>query len=119
MDMKETKIPDNLKKEFHAVIKKALEPVETLERVMDMLKIILESSFGGKPREEIKRIIHKVHKLEHESDVIEKKISKKLFNNKDLDPVSIVHLLKIVDRIGNIPDHAENAADRVRAMLAK
>jgi predicted phosphate transport protein (TIGR00153 family) len=31
MDMKETKIPDNLKKEFHAVIKKALEPVETLE----------------------------------------------------------------------------------------
>lgn len=119
MDMRETKIPDNLKKEFNTVIKKALEPVDTLKQAMDMLKTILESSFGGKPREEIKKYIHKIHKLEHESDVIEKKISKRLFNAKDLDPLSVIHLLKLVDRIGNIPDHAENAGDRIRAMLAR
>jgi predicted phosphate transport protein (TIGR00153 family) len=119
MDMRKTKVPDDLKTEFQAVIIKALEPVETLEKAMSMLKVILESSFGGKPREEIKKVIHKIHKLEHESDVIEKKISKQLFNVKDVDPISIIHLLKIVDRIGNIPDHAENAGDRIRAMLAK
>jgi predicted phosphate transport protein (TIGR00153 family) len=119
MDMRETKVPENLKKEIQAVIKKSIEPVDQLEKAMDMLKTILESSFGGKPREEIKKVIHKIHKLEHESDVIEKKISRHLFNEKDLDPISIIHLLKIVDRIGNIPDHAENAGDRIRAMLAK
>jgi predicted phosphate transport protein (TIGR00153 family) len=119
MEMRKTKIPKTLKDDFSTVIQKALDPVEKLEKVMGMLKTILESSFGGKPREDIKEEIHKIHKFEHESDLIEKNISKKLFNTKDLDPISIIHLLKIVDRIGHIPDHAENAGDRIRAMLAK
>jgi predicted phosphate transport protein (TIGR00153 family) len=119
MEMRKTKIPKNLQKDMMAVINKALEPVETLERVMEMLKTILESSFGGKPREDIKEEIHKIHRLEHESDLIEKKISKELFNAENMDPIAIIHLLKIVDRIGHIPDHVENAGDRIRAMLAK
>ena len=119
MDMRETKIPKELKPEFLAVVKKALEPVDALEKAMDMLRIILESSFGGKPRIEIKKVIHRIHRLEHESDLIEKKISRHLFNAEDMDPIAILHLLKIVDRIGHIPDHAENAGDRIRAMLAK
>ena len=86
---------------------------------MELLKIILEASFGGKPREDIKTLIHRIHRLEHESDVIEKKISKKLFNYQDMDAISILHLLKIVDRFGCVPDYVENGADRIRAMLAK
>ncbi len=119
MDMRETKIPMELKGEFKAVIKKALEPVDVLEKAMGMVRTMLESSFGGKPRTEIKKLIHRIHKLEHESDIIEKKISRQLFNTEDMDPIAIVHLLKIVDRIGHIPDHAENAGDRIRAMLAR
>jgi len=119
MDMRETKIPQELKPEFNELIKKSIVVLDTLENVMGKLKVILESSFGGKPREDIKKIIHNIHRLEHESDLIEKKISKHLFNIEDLDPIAIVHLLKIVDRFGHIPDHAENAGDRIRAMLAK
>ncbi len=119
MEMGKTKIPDEMKNEFIELLKKAIEPVETLGKVMEMLKIILESSFGGKPREEIKKSIHTIHKLEHECDLIEKKISKQLFNSKELDPISILHLLKIVDRFGCVADSAENAGDRIRAMLAK
>jgi predicted phosphate transport protein (TIGR00153 family) len=119
MDMRNTKIPDEMNKEFKELLNRAIEPVETLEKVMDMMKIILESSFGGKPREEMKKYIHEIHKLEHESDLIEKKISKQLFNNEELDPISVMHLLKIVDRFGCVADSAENAGDRIRAMLAK
>ena len=119
MDMRKTKVPKEVKKDFQAVLKKALTTVETLGKAMEMLKIMLEVSFGGRLREDIKRVIHRIHKLEHDSDVIEKKISKELFNNKELDSISIIHLLKIVDRLGCIADHAENAADRIRAMVAK
>jgi predicted phosphate transport protein (TIGR00153 family) len=119
MDMRKTKIPKEIKKDLAAVMKKAILTVETLGKAMEMLKIMLEVSFGGKPREDIKKVIHKIHKLEHDSDVIEKKISKELFNLKDMDPISIIHLLKIMDRVGCIADHAENAADRIRAMIAK
>jgi predicted phosphate transport protein (TIGR00153 family) len=119
MEMRKTKIPKEMKDNFKRMLKKGLESIETLGKVMEKLKIILESSFGGKPREEIKKLIHQIHKIEHESDVIEKKVSRQLFINKDLDPISILHLLKIVDRFGCVADYAENAGDRIRAMLAK
>ena len=111
LDMRQTKVPKEIRKDFNSVMKKAITTVETLSKAMDMFKIMLEVSFGGKPREDIKKVIHKVNKLEHESDVIEKRISKQLFNNKNLDPIGIIHLLKIIDRMGSIADHAENAAD--------
>ena len=119
MDMRRTRIPEDIKENFKALMKKVIETVETLWKAMDMFRFMLESSFGGKMRQDIKNVIHKVHHLEHESDRIEKKISKQLFNSKELDPISVIHLLKIVDRIGHVADHAENAADRIRAMLAK
>ena len=119
MDMKFTPIPEDIKTNFKLVMNKALEIVETLGEALDMFNFMLESSFGGKTREDIKKVIHRIHKLEHESDRIEKKISKQLFNLKDLDPISVIHLLKIIDRMGCIADHAENAGDMIRAMLAK
>ena len=119
MDMRNTEVPEDVKHEFHILIQKVMETVNAIGEVMDMFKIILETSFGGKIRQEIKKMIHEIHKLEHQSDVIEKKISKHLFNIKDIDPISVLHLLKIVERLGYIPDHAENASDKIRAMLAK
>jgi predicted phosphate transport protein (TIGR00153 family) len=119
LDMRKTKIPDEIKKDFQNVMKKAIETVNTLDQAMSMFKIMLETSFGGRTREDIKKVIHKIHKLEHESDLIEKQISKKIFNLKDLEPVSTIHLLKVTDRIGCIADHAENAGDMLRAMIAK
>jgi uncharacterized protein Yka (UPF0111/DUF47 family) len=38
---------------------------------------------------------------------------------KELDPISIFHLVKVVDIIAQIANHAENAGDRIRAMIAK
>lgn len=119
MDMRRTSIPNSMRSDFIAVMKKANTTVETLGRARDMLNVMLGVSFGGKPREDLKKVIHRIHKLEYESDAIEKKISKKLFNNKELDPISIIHLLKIIDGMGCIADHTENAADRIRAMIAK
>lgn len=119
MEMKHTTIPENMKVNFKEVMKKAINIVYTLGKALDLFHFMLESSLGGKTRQEIKNVIHSIHKLEHESDRIEKKLSKQLFNSKNLDPISILHLLKIIDRMGCMADHAENAADMIRAMLAK
>lgn len=119
MDMRKTIIPNEIKTDISAVISKAIETVNTLGHAIELFKFMLDSSFGGKSRQEIKNVIHSVHKLEHDSDLIEKKISKQLFNNSKLDAISVIHLLKIVDRMGCIADHAENASDKIRAMIAK
>ena len=35
------------------------------------------------------------------------------------DPIQIYHLVRLVETIGSIADHAQNAADMMRAMIAK
>ena len=119
--MKDTKVPPEVGKEIKKVIDMVLKTVHAYQKVMDHMNTLLEVSFGGKEREKVKKFIIQIHKYEHESDVVERNVSKILFNMdpEELDPVSVIHLLKIVDRLGEIANKAENAGDRVRAMLAK
>jgi len=35
------------------------------------------------------------------------------------DPVGLFHLVRLAETIGSIADHAENAGDMMRAMIAK
>jgi uncharacterized protein Yka (UPF0111/DUF47 family) len=38
---------------------------------------------------------------------------------KKLEPMDVYHLLKIIDLVDDIADHAENVADWLRSMIAK
>ena len=119
--MKDTKVPPDVRKLIIKVMDKVLKTVKAYQKVMSHMGILLEVSFGGKEREKVKRFIKQIHKYEHDSDVAEREVSRMLFNMppEELDPISVMHLLKIVDRLGMIANKAENAGDRVRAMLAK
>jgi uncharacterized protein Yka (UPF0111/DUF47 family) len=37
----------------------------------------------------------------------------------DIDPVTIFRMVRLAEAIGSIADHAENALDMMRAMVAK
>lgn len=119
MAMRYTKIPNDIKEDLLLLTMKVIETAESLEGALNQFRDLLESSFVGKIREDTKKKIHAIHEKEHEADIIEYTVSKKIFNSKDLDPISVFHLLKIVNCIGEIADHAENAGDRIRAMIAK
>jgi predicted phosphate transport protein (TIGR00153 family) len=119
MAMRHTKVPKEIKNELLEHTKKVVETVEAFEKAVTNLKDLLKTSFGKREREETKKLIHHLHRKEWEADQVEAKLSKQIFNMEDLDPISVVHLLKIVDRMDQIANHAENAGDWLRAMLAK
>jgi predicted phosphate transport protein (TIGR00153 family) len=119
LNMRRTRVPRAIASDMKRLTDKIIECVESYQKVMENMNVLLEVSFTGKEREKAKDFIKDIHKFEHEADLIEYDVSKKLFNLKDLDPVAIVHLLKVVDRMGQIANKAENAGDKVRAMLAK
>ena len=119
MGMRYTKIPEDIKEDFLELTNRVIETAECLEVALNHLRELLESSFVGKARTETKKRIYEIHQKEHEADLVEFNITKKIFNSVDLDPISVIHLLKIVHRMGKIADHAENAGDRIRSMIAK
>ena len=118
LDMRKTVIPEEIKKPFLDHFFKVLECVRTLEQVVMNVKEIISYGLRKDLREKIKQTIKDVHKKEWEADNIEREVAKKIFA-MNLDAVSVFHLLKAVDLIGDIANHAENAGDRVRAMLAR
>ena len=66
----------------------------------------------------IKNIIHTLRQKEHEADKAEDIVKKKVLN-MDVDAVTVFHIVRLAEIIGSIADHAENAGDMMRAMVAR
>ena len=120
LDMRQTKIPIRLKEDFKQHMALVAETVGEMEKAVENIKHLIETVFSGKEREETKKYIKKVHQKEWEADQKRYEITEKIYKMEDnLTPMDEYHLLKMVDWIDDIADHAENVADWLRAIIAK
>ena len=71
-----------------------------------------------KQRKIVKKIISNLREREHEADEFEDELKIKVFS-LETDPIGLFHMVKLAEIIGSIADHAENAGDMMRAMIAK
>lgn len=113
----EAGIPPAVEKDFFLLVDAVIEPIEVLSKMVQEARKYFRS-YNEVQRVKVKDIIRNVRRLEHEADKLEDTLKAKLFN-MDLDAVSIYHLIRLVEIVGSVADHAENAGDMMRAMLAK
>ncbi len=120
LDMRPTKIPIRLKEDFKAHMGLVAETVEEMEKAVENIKHLIETVFSGKERNETKAYIKNVHQKEWEADQKGYEITEKIYKmENNLSPMDEYHLLKMVDWIDDIADHAENVADWLRAIIAR
>lgn len=112
-----TRIPEAMEKEIFLLVDAVIEPIEELSRMVSEAKEYFES-YSEKQRRIVKDIIHNIKQQEHEADAKEDELKVKIFSIEK-DPVSIFHLVSLAEKIGSVADHAENAGDMMRAMIAK
>lgn len=110
-------IPPTLEKEFILLIDAVIDPIEELSKMVREARKYFQS-YNEDQRIKVKDIIRNLRRQEHEADKVEDALKGKLFN-MDIDAVSIYHLIRLVEIVGSVADHAENAGDMMRAMLAK
>lgn len=120
LDMRHTKIPEELQGLFVDHAKLVMKTVEAMEDAVENIKDLLETSFVKREREQTKELIHMVHDYEWKADQKKFELTKGIYElEKKLDPMDVYHLLKIADWVDDIADHAENVADWLRAMIAR
>jgi predicted phosphate transport protein (TIGR00153 family) len=120
LDMRHTKIPKNLQDEFIIHVDLVLKTVNKMEEAVENIKDLIETSFVKREREQTKEFIYEVHEFEREADNKKYDLTKEIYKlEKKLDPMDVYHLLKIIDWVDDIADHAENVADWLRSMIAK
>ena len=110
-------IPEELQRDFFLLVDANIDPIEELSTmVLEARKYF--KSFSEKQRTIVKDIIRNLRRQEHEADKVEAMIKAKTLN-MDIDPVTIFHMITLAEIIGSIADHAENAGDMMRAMIAR
>jgi predicted phosphate transport protein (TIGR00153 family) len=113
-----TVVPDPLVDDLLLMVDKAVEVVNEMpvmvNRAMDYFR-----SFSEEDRKEVKESIKALRNKESQSDQIERKLKSDIFAVTMDDPTTTFHLIRLVENMGEISNHAENAGDVMRAMIAR
>lgn len=103
---------------FHVFLKKNLEAFDGVDLIIKELGQLLESSFGGLEAERVRKFVDEVAFLEHQADLLQQDLLKKMFRECDQMPAASLFLwLKIIEEVAYLSDGAESLSNRVRMTL--
>ena len=113
-------LPDEIKEGFLELMAASLKTSRLYNELVGELYKLLATSFSKEEIKETMQIIPEVEKLEHDVDVLETALLKKIFEHEEaLGGAGVCHLMGLVERIGGIADKSASAADRLRSMIVK
>jgi predicted phosphate transport protein (TIGR00153 family) len=111
------RIPDELSADIYRLVEAAIPPIELLSDLVSLSKRYFRTR-SKETRTQMKALIRDVRKFEGDADDLERELKFKLFRVVK-DPLAVFHLVRLVEIVGEIADHAQNASDRMRAMIAR
>jgi uncharacterized protein len=110
-------LPAQVEKDFLLLVAAVTEPIEQMSLMVREAREYFRN-YNEEIRTRLKEIIRNLRRQEHEADIIEQSIKRAVFS-LGVDAVTVFHLVRLAEIIGSIADHAENAGDMMRAMIAK
>ena len=110
-------IPAEFEKDFFLLVNAVIDPIEELVNMLSEAQKYFQT-YNQKQRILLKGIIRDLRKMEHEADIIEDVLKRKIFHYST-DAITVFHLIQLTEIIGSIADHVENAGDMMRAMIAR
>jgi predicted phosphate transport protein (TIGR00153 family) len=110
-------IPEELVGDFLDLIDAVIPAIEKMPDMSEQAIVYFRSG-TEEQRNKLKSIVREIYQAEKESDHLEHELKKKAFALLK-DPVEIYHIVRLVEIVGDICDHAQNASDRMRTMIAR
>jgi uncharacterized protein len=110
-------IPEQIEKDFILLVDSVIDPIEELSLMVREAREYFRT-YSERQRKRVKEIVRNLRRQEREADKIEHAIKKAVFH-LDTDATTVYHLVQLSEIIGAIANHAQNAGDMMRAMVAK
>jgi predicted phosphate transport protein (TIGR00153 family) len=113
------KFPEEVDQALTGFVKASLDAVTLARKVMDELNDLVTTGFSGREIDLIEKMLEELDDAEHESDVLQVKLRRALFDHEaDLNPVSVIFLYRVIDQIGDIADDAQTVGNRMMYLIA-
>jgi hypothetical protein len=120
LDLRRTKVPKSLHAGIRQYSGHVVESVKALERMMEHFGTLLEGSFSKGEAKEIMELGLHVHEHEYKADAVNKELARAVYSLEGKESaVTIFHLLKFLDVLDGVADHAENASLRLVVVVSK
>lgn len=113
-------VPGELHKPIMRLVNRVTEGVNGALKIVKTFEDLVETGFKGPHMDKAQALIHEVVGIETDADTLGSEITHKLFSHaKNMDPVSVVFLYRLVGWIDDLADYSETLAIRSRLLLAR
>ena len=113
------RFPEEVKPALTNFLKASLDAVSLAGKVIAQLDDLVATGFSGREIELVEKMLEELDAAEHESDVLQVKLRRALFDHEaDLNPVSVIFLYRVIDQIGDIADDAQTVGNRMMHLIA-
>ena len=93
--------------------------VEEYRHTVARFEFLLESAFANKEKDIMHEHIGRVNYLEHKTDKAEAKAAAYVFSNGDDQPLAAAHMYRLIQRLDDVANAAETAANSLIPILSK
>ncbi len=112
-------IPGSLSAEFREYLSRSIDASAQATKAISELDELLESGFRGKEVTLVENMILELNKIENDTDKMQIKVRERLFNiEKDLNPIDVMFLYKVIEWVGLLADCAQQVGSRLRMLTA-
>jgi len=118
MTLKDLEPLKGMRKDLKVFLDKNLQAVGHAHKIIQEIDELLETSFGGKEAEKVREMVEEVAFMEHEADILQRNLLKKMYSMDDPLPyTSFILWINILQAIASLGNISEKLANRVRMLL--
>lgn len=112
--------PKKLDDKIREFVQRCIDTCTQAETTVNELDELVETGFKGSELELVENMIEKLDKIEGDTDRIQVRIRSVLYKlEKDLPPIDVMFMYKVIEGIGDIADIAQRVGSRLQLMLAR
>jgi predicted phosphate transport protein (TIGR00153 family) len=112
--------PDAVADMLKQYIQRSVDASAQARKAIDEFDELVETGFSGKEVKVVEIMINELDDIEGDTDRIQIEIRAKIFQlEKELHPIDVIFMYKIIDWIGELADRAQRVGSRLELMLAR
>lgn len=117
---RQMQIPEPMQEDFTLYVTRCIDAVKQARKAINELDDLLETGFRGREVDLVEEMIQQLDLIEDDTDSMQISLRRQLFQiEKELNPVDVMFLYKILEWVGDLADLAERTGARLELMLAR
>ncbi len=118
--VRKLQVPASLYEQFLEFVERCVDAAKKAKQSVNELDELYTTGFRGAEVKIVEKLIAKLDKIETETDAMQNSLQANIFAmEKELPPVEVMFLYKLIDMTGDVADQAERIGRRLELLLAK